>query len=142
VLVRLKDLGIRLSLDDFGTGYSSLSHLHRFPLDTLKIDRSFIHRIDDEGRNSDIVRTITAMAANLGMDVVAEEVETAVQRAVLHRLGCQYGQGYHFSRPVDGPTTQALLRAREPQYPPMPFPCGLLDPPVPARDPLTVLAAV
>ena len=80
VLTRLKELGIRLSLDDFGTGYSSLSLLHRFPLDTLKIDRSFIHRIDDAGRNSEIVRTIGAMAKNLGMDVVAEGIETAVQR--------------------------------------------------------------
>ena len=88
-LRRLKELGIRLSLDDFGTGYSSLSFLHRFPLDTLKIDRSFIHRIDDRGRNSEIVRTIGAMATNLGMDVVAEGVETAVQCAVLCRLGCR-----------------------------------------------------
>ncbi len=134
VLTRLKGLGIRLSLDDFGTGYSSLSLLHRFPLDTLKIDRSFIHRIDDAGRNSELVRTIGAMAHNLGMDVVAEGIETAVQRAVLHRLGCQYGQGYYFSRPIDAPATQALLAVRAPQYPPAPIPCGLLDPPVRTPD--------
>ena len=117
VLTRLKELGVRLSLDDFGTGYSSLSFLHRFPLDTLKIDRSFIQRIDDAGRNWEIVRTIGALAENLGMDVVAEGVETAVQRAVLHRLGCQYGQGYYFSRPIDGQAVQALLTAHPPTCP-------------------------
>ena len=138
VLIRLKELGIRLSLDDFGTGYSSLSLLHRFPMDTLKIDRSVIHRIDDDGRNSEIVGTIGAMAQNLGMDVVAEGVETAVQRAVLHRLGCQYGQGYFFSRPIDGPATQALLAVREPQYPPEQIPCGRLNRPVRTPDRMTL----
>ena len=134
VLARFKELGVRLSLDDFGTGYSSLSFLHRFPLDTLKIDRSFIQRIDDAGRNWEIVRTIGALAENLGMDVVAEGVETAVQRAVLHRLGCQYGQGYYFSRPIDGQAAQTLLAARQPQYPPPQIPCGILDPPVQMPD--------
>ena len=74
----------------------------------MKIDRSFIHRIDDAGRNSEIVRTIGALAKNLGMDVVAEGIETAVQCAVLSRLGCRYGQGYYFSRPVDGQAARAL----------------------------------
>jgi len=124
-LIRLQKLGVRLSLDDFGTGYSSLSFLHKFPLDTLKIDRSFINRIDDAGRNSEIVRTIAAMAKNLGMDVVAEGIETAVQRAVLHRLGCEYGQGYYFSRPIDAQAVQALLVARQPQYPPPEVPCAI-----------------
>jgi EAL domain-containing protein (putative c-di-GMP-specific phosphodiesterase class I) len=108
-------------------------------LDTLKIDRSFIHRIDDAGRNSEIVRTIGATATNLGMDVVAEGIETAAQRAVLHRLGCQYGQGYYFSRPIDGPATGALLAVREPQYPPAPIPCGLLDPRLRTPDQMTWL---
>jgi EAL domain-containing protein (putative c-di-GMP-specific phosphodiesterase class I) len=139
VLIRLKELGVGLSLDDFGTGYSSLSLLHRFPLDTLKIDRSFIQRIDDAGRNSEIVGTIGAMAKNLGMDVVAEGVETAAQRAVLHRLGCQYGQGYYFSRPIDGPATQALLRAHQPQYPPAHLPCGILHSPVRTPEPIALL---
>jgi EAL domain-containing protein (putative c-di-GMP-specific phosphodiesterase class I) len=105
----------------------------------LKIDRSFIQRIDDAGRNSEIVGTIGAMAKNLGMDVVAEGVETAAQRAVLHRLGCRYGQGYYFSRPIDGPATQALLRAREPHYPPAHIPCGLLDPSVRTPEPIALL---
>ncbi len=118
VLTRLKELGVRLSLDDFGTGYSSLSFLHRFPLDTLKIDRSFIQRIDDAGRNWEIVRTIGALAESLGMDVVAEGVETSVQHAVLQRLGCQFGQGYYFSRPIDGHAVQSLLTARPPTCPP------------------------
>jgi diguanylate cyclase (GGDEF)-like protein len=117
VLTRLKGLGVRLSMDDFGTGYSSLSFLHRFPLDTLKIDRSFIQRIDDAGRNWEIVRTIGTLAENLGMDVVAEGVETAVQRAVLHRLGCQYGQGYFFSRPIDAQAVRAMLSACSPACP-------------------------
>jgi diguanylate cyclase (GGDEF)-like protein len=118
VLTRLKELGVRLSLDDFGTGYSSLSFLHRFPLDTLKIDRSFIQRIDEAGKNSEIVRTIGTLAENLGMDVVAEGVETAVQRDVLHRLGCQYGQGYYFSQPIDEKAVQALLTAQPPRWQP------------------------
>ena len=118
VLTRLKELGVRLSLDDFGTGYSSLSFLHRFPVDTLKIDRSFIQRIDDAGRNWEIVRTIRSLAENLGMDVVAEGIETGVQRAVLHRLGCGYGQGYYFSPPIDVQAVHALLTASPPAYPP------------------------
>jgi EAL domain-containing protein (putative c-di-GMP-specific phosphodiesterase class I) len=128
VMGRLKGLGIGLSLDDFGTGYSSLSLLHRFPLDTLKIDRSFVQRIDEAGRDAEIVRTIGALARGLGMDVVAEGIETAGQRAVLHRLGCEYGQGYHFARPLDGASAGALLAAHEPQYPPAPGACVLLDP--------------
>jgi diguanylate cyclase (GGDEF)-like protein len=113
VLRRLKELGIRLSLDDFGTGYSSLSYLHRFPIDTLKIDRSFVHRLDFEDGDSVIVQTIVALAHNLGMQVIAEGVETEGQMQRLVNMGCQYGQGYYFSRPVDGGSAGSLLARRE-----------------------------
>lgn len=100
MLFQLRALGVRLSIDDFGTGYSSLSYLHRFPIDTLKIDRSFVTRIVNDKENIEIVRTILMLAENLGMDVVAEGVETQEQMALLRQLSCQSGQGYFFSRPM------------------------------------------
>src|SRR5438045_2718705 len=100
MLYQLRDLGVQLSIDDFGTGYSSLSYLHRFPIDTLKIDRSFVTQMVDNNENIEIVRTIVMLAQNLGMDVVAEGVETKEQLALLRKLGCENGQGYFFSRPV------------------------------------------
>ena len=112
MLVQLKALRIRLSLDDFGTGYSSLSYLHSFPMDTLKIDRSFVSRIGPNGENSEIVRTIVTLAENLGMDVVAEGVETAAQLALLRSLGCQYGQGYYFSKPVEAHVAGDMIAAQ------------------------------
>ncbi|MGI9105186.1 MAG: putative bifunctional diguanylate cyclase/phosphodiesterase [Pyrinomonadaceae bacterium] len=100
MLRQLRALGVQLSIDDFGTGYSSLSYLHRFPIDTLKVDRSFVMRMVDNNENIEIVRTILMLAQNLGMDVVAEGVETKEQLALLRKLGCENGQGYFFSRPV------------------------------------------
>jgi diguanylate cyclase (GGDEF)-like protein/PAS domain S-box-containing protein len=100
MLKQLRALGVQLSIDDFGTGYSSLSYLHRFPIDTLKIDRSFVIRMVDNNENIEIVRTIIMLAQNLGMDVVAEGVETKEQLALLRKLGCENGQGYFFSRPA------------------------------------------
>ena len=100
MLKQLRALGVQLSIDDFGTGYSSLSYLHRFPIDTLKVDRSFVMRMVDNNENIEIVRTILMLAQNLGMDVVAEGVETKEQLALLRKLGCENGQGYFFSRPV------------------------------------------
>jgi EAL domain-containing protein (putative c-di-GMP-specific phosphodiesterase class I) len=101
VLNQLKALGVQLSVDDFGTGYSSLSYLHRFPLDTLKIDRSFVSRIGEADENGEIVRTIVTLAENMGMDVVAEGIETLGQLSELKRLNCRYGQGYLFARPLN-----------------------------------------
>src|SRR6201987_200716 len=109
MLQQIKSLGIHLAIDDFGTGYSSLSYLHRFPLDTLKIDRSFLSCMEDDGEGMEIARTILPMANNLRMDVVAEGVETIQQVALLKKLHCKYGQGYYFSRPLSAKGTTALL---------------------------------
>ncbi len=100
MLKQLKQLGVQLSIDDFGTGYSSLSYLHRFPIDTLKIDRSFVSTMENGSENGEIVRTIVALAKTLGMNVIAEGIETIHQIHQLRILGCEYGQGYLFSRPV------------------------------------------
>jgi diguanylate cyclase (GGDEF)-like protein/PAS domain S-box-containing protein len=108
-LARLKALGVKLAMDDFGKGYSSLSYLHDFPFDTLKIDRSFISRIGVGGENTEIVRTIVSLANGLGLDVVAEGVETESQAAQLRALGCQYGQGYLFARPLPAESVAELL---------------------------------
>lgn len=99
-IAALRDMGIRVSIDDFGTGYSSLSYLHKFRIDTLKIDRSFVNRIGD-GESSEIVQTIVNLASNLGMEVIAEGVETTEQLDFLKNINCNYGQGYFYSRPVD-----------------------------------------
>ncbi|HEX8853774.1 MAG TPA: EAL domain-containing protein, partial [Pyrinomonadaceae bacterium] len=109
ILNHLRALGVELSIDDFGTGYSSLSYLHRFPVSTLKIDRSFVGRMDGNNENAEIVRTIVMLARNLDMDVIAEGVETESQVTQLRALRCEYGQGYHFSKPVDGAGVAALL---------------------------------
>ncbi len=101
ILNKLKDLGIQLSLDDFGTGYSSLSYLHRFPFHNLKIDRSFVSKMESGDKDVEIVKVINSLAKNLGMDVVAEGIETVGQWAFLNDLACAYGQGYYFSKPLD-----------------------------------------
>lgn len=98
-LEELKSLGLRLFVDDFGTGYSSLSYLHRFPIDMLKIDRSFIREIDATGGHTEIVRAIVGLGRNLGLGLIAEGVETEAQLAVIRTLGCQLAQGYLFSKP-------------------------------------------
>ncbi|HEY9835572.1 MAG TPA: bifunctional diguanylate cyclase/phosphodiesterase, partial [Vampirovibrionales bacterium] len=109
MLLQLKQRKINLCMDDFGTGYSSLSYLHRFPLDTLKIDRSFVNRIGVEGENSEIVLTIVSLAHDLGMEVIAEGVETLAQLEKLQQLGCAMAQGYLFSPPVDSEMASQLL---------------------------------
>jgi EAL domain-containing protein (putative c-di-GMP-specific phosphodiesterase class I) len=109
MLRQLRALGLRLSIDDFGTGYSSLSYLHRFPIDTLKVDRSFVMRMADNNENMEIVRTILMLAQNLGMDVVAEGVETREQLALLRKLGCESGQGFLFSKPVGADGAEQII---------------------------------
>ena len=106
--------GVELVLDDFGTGYSSLSYLHRFPLAGLKIDRSFVSRLDVPGREREIVDSIVALAERLSLDVTGEGVETAEQLAQLRRLRCGYVQGFFLSRPVDAESISRLLREGHP----------------------------
>ena len=101
MLFQLRDLNIQLQIDDFGTGYSSLSYLHRFPVNTLKIDRSFVSRIGSNDENLEIVKTIILLAKNLGMEVIAEGIETEEQLIQLRNLNCEYGQGYYFAKPMD-----------------------------------------
>ncbi len=115
MLSQLKRLGVRLYMDDFGTGYSSLSYLHRFPIDTLKIDRSFVTDVDVDPEKLEIIRTIVALAGNLGMDVVAEGIETNKQMHQLKALNCEFGQGYFFSKPLDSKMAEALIAVKLPQ---------------------------
>lgn len=96
----LRDLGIELDIDDFGTGYSNLSYLVRLPISTLKIDRSFISPITEDGKNTEIVKTILDLAENLGLKTIAEGIETQIQLDVLKRLNCEYGQGFLFAKPM------------------------------------------
>ena len=100
MLNQLKKLGIRLSMDDFGTGFSSFSYLHQFPMDTLKVDRSFVSNMNQGTKNQEIVSTIILLAHKLGMDVIAEGIETKEEQAILESLNCEYGQGYLFAKPL------------------------------------------
>ena len=113
-LRELKALGVKILLDDFGTGYSSLSHLQQFPIDALKIDRSFVMHLGTGDDNRAIVRAITAMASALGLQVIAEGVETADQAAEARALGCDWAQGHHFARPAPAAEIEPLIRAGEP----------------------------
>jgi diguanylate cyclase (GGDEF)-like protein/PAS domain S-box-containing protein len=109
LLHRLRALGVALSIDDFGTGYSSLNYLHNFPLDTLKIDRSFITQMAVDNENTEIVQTIVTLARSLGMNVVAEGIETETQLASLQALECEGGQGYLFAKPMHTEAAEAFL---------------------------------
>jgi len=111
MLEQLKTLGIQLSIDDFGTGYSSLERLHQLPIDTLKIDRSFVSRLGCQDNSLEVIRTIITLAHTLQMDVIAEGVETMPQLSQLRLLDCEYGQGYFFSRPLDSYSAGELLAA-------------------------------
>jgi diguanylate cyclase (GGDEF)-like protein/PAS domain S-box-containing protein len=98
----IRDLGCGIALDDFGTGFSSLSYLHQFPIDRLKIDASFVRGAPTRPKNVEIIRSILSLARGLGMEVIAEGIETEEERALLESLGCEYGQGYLFARPMAG----------------------------------------
>ncbi|MEL6495561.1 MAG: diguanylate cyclase [Cyanobacteria bacterium J06623_7] len=111
ILQRLRASGIEFSLDDFGTGYSSLSYLHQFPFDTLKIDRSFVNSIGDNVEKLGIVRAIITLARNLGMNTIAEGIETVNQLTKLKALKCEYGQGYYLSRPLNRVILENLIAA-------------------------------
>jgi len=109
-LRRLKDFGVRVSIDDFGTGYSSLGYLRRFPIDILKIDRSFVREADRDGESAAIVRTIVALARSLKLVVLAEGVETREHYEFLAREGLDRMQGYYFAKPCEPAPFEALLQ--------------------------------
>lgn len=132
MLQQLRKLGIELSIDDFGTGYSSLSYLHRFPISTLKIDRSFVSQMNDHSENAEIVRTILMLARSLKMNVVAEGVETIDQLTQLALLECEYGQGYYFSKPLAVEAVVKLLN----EHPTFPIPLSTLESIQPKADSL------
>jgi diguanylate cyclase (GGDEF)-like protein/PAS domain S-box-containing protein len=122
ILRRLKDLGPRLAIDDFGTGYSSLSYLHRFPVDMLKIDRSFVERLSHASDNAELARTIVRLGQSLQLVTVAEGVEDSAQFLALRRMGCDVGQGFYFGKPMASEEVSRMLRD---------------DAPAPARKPAT-----
>jgi len=111
-LNELKSIGVKIAIDDFGTGYASLSYLHRFPVDTLKIDRSFVSQMETDKERREIVRAILSLAQNLGLSVIAEGVETATQVNLLREFGCAWGQGFYFSHPVDASSAASLLTSQ------------------------------
>jgi diguanylate cyclase (GGDEF)-like protein/PAS domain S-box-containing protein len=119
-LLALKKLGVALMLDDFGTGYSSLSYLKRFPVDVLKIDRTFVDGLGSEAEDSAIVKAVVGMARALEMGVVAEGVETEDQVRHLRGLGCDRAQGYYFGRPGEAATITPLLRSADPPWSSLP----------------------
>jgi EAL domain-containing protein (putative c-di-GMP-specific phosphodiesterase class I) len=109
VLQKLKAMGVRLAIDDFGTGHSSLSYLRQFPIDTLKVDQSFVHEIDADTGDATIISAVIDLGRSLKHRVIAEGVESARQLAFLQAHGCGEGQGYYFSRPVSAPQFAKLL---------------------------------
>jgi len=109
VLFQLKELGIQIGIDDFGTGHSSLSRLRRFPVDVIKIDRSFVHNMDDDHINRDIVHLILTLAQNLNLKVIAEGIESPAHVMQLKQLNCKLGQGYFFSPPLEADKAEQLL---------------------------------
>jgi EAL domain-containing protein (putative c-di-GMP-specific phosphodiesterase class I) len=110
-LWRLKDLGVRIALDDFGTGYSALGYLKHYPVDTIKLDRSFVQGLGHNSQDTAIIHAVVAFARALSLSITAEGIETAEQLDHLNRLGCEYGQGYYFARPVPADRAAAMLSA-------------------------------
>ena len=109
-LQAIRELGVRISLDDFGTGYCALGYLKRFPIDELKIDRSFVETMEGDRRDASLVQAILALAHGLGLEVVAEGIETPGQQRLLKLLGCRLGQGYLFAPP--GPPSRPHLMSQ------------------------------
>jgi EAL domain-containing protein (putative c-di-GMP-specific phosphodiesterase class I) len=109
---RIRQKGIRVSLDDFGTGYSSLSYLRRFPVDTLKIDKSFVDFIGKEEKSDIIISALVGVARSLGLEIVAEGVETTEQSDILKDLKCHVIQGYLYGKPMDGSSAEDLIRRK------------------------------
>jgi EAL domain-containing protein (putative c-di-GMP-specific phosphodiesterase class I) len=109
ILRRIKELGARLAIDDFGTGYSSLSYLHRFPVDILKIDRSFVERLSRTFDNAELAWTVVRLGQSLQLQTVAEGVEDSTQFLALRRMGCDIGQGFYFGRPMESEDLERLL---------------------------------
>jgi len=112
ILLKIRDLGVNLCVDDFGTGYSSLSYLHRFPIHTLKIDRSFVSRIDANSPELSLVTTIVKLGQSLGLEIVAEGIETEAQCRALLRLNCRLGQGFLFAAPMPAAKLEEILVAQ------------------------------
>jgi EAL domain-containing protein (putative c-di-GMP-specific phosphodiesterase class I) len=107
---RLRNLGVKVHLDDFGTGYSSLAYLQQFAIDTLKIDRGFISRVESNGEGGEIVQTIVTLAHSLGMEALAEGIESTDQLAFVSDLGCSFAQGFLYSKPLPAGELSYLLK--------------------------------
>jgi EAL domain-containing protein (putative c-di-GMP-specific phosphodiesterase class I) len=116
VLQELHEMDVHLDVDDFGTGYSSLAYLQSFPVQTLKVDRSFVSSMHAGARQSEMVRAIVGLAHNLGLDVTAEGVETPQQMESLHALNCRRAQGYFFSRPIPAEEAERLIVGGPPAF--------------------------
>ena len=117
MLARLHAMGIRLILDDFGTGYASLSYLQFFPFDYLKIDRTFIRRLDTDARQNKVLGAVVQMASNLGLRAIAEGVETAAALQYLRQVGCEFAQGYWFAEPVSAEDALRHMQGRVSKFP-------------------------
>jgi EAL domain-containing protein (putative c-di-GMP-specific phosphodiesterase class I) len=111
---QLRELGVSLSIDDFGTGYSSLSYLSMLPINSLKIDRSFVSKLQGKAENAEIVRAVITLGASLDMSVIAEGIETEAQMEHVQRLGCGHGQGYLLAEPLSAGQAGALIQAMPP----------------------------